>query len=263
MKPFSLKHAIKVLVADIDGCLVAVRHASFDLNRVAEIAALNRNSAVDPVVPALTILSGRPQPYVDALMQVFDIRQPAIFENGAGLATRFPYRSRLEPDVERGLADLKKLESILAGQSDIALQLGKVASLSVFPLAEADGITFIEARLAELITRHDLKLHIDPSHVCVNVLVPGIDKALGVAWLAEVLGIKTSEMAGIGDSVGDIGWLERCALSCAPVNADERVKKMVSYVSAKRDIEATLEFYHLIIESNRYFLEGAHLEATR
>lgn len=256
MTRLALRRPIKMLLADIDGCLVAVEHAPFDLDLVAEVTALNRASRSSTTIPPLTILSGRPQPYVDALMQVFDIRLPAIFENGAGLATRDPYGAVLTPRTEGRLDDLHRLEGMLEGWSDVMLQMGKRASLSVFPRVREDGIGFIEQRLADLLGAHGLDLKIDPSHECVNVLVPGLDKGLGVRWLAEEVGVDPSEIAGIGDSVGDVAWLERCGASCAPANADDRVKRIASHRSEEQDVAAALEFYRLVVRANQEFAGG-------
>lgn len=254
MTPFTSSRLIKYLVCDIDGCLVGVGHKTFDLEKVADMVRLNQESAHDPVFPALTILSGRPHPYVDALMQLFDIHAPASFENGAGLAYRFPYRALIQEGIEAGLEDLRTLQRLLSHRNDITVQLGKVASASFFPFPKGGEIAPVVTLVTDLIEEHRLDLHVDPAHDCVNVLVPGVDKGTGLVWLARELGVSPEEVAGIGDSVGDICWLERCGVSCAPANADPAVKRVVSVVSERQDIDAALSFYQNLIESNKAHL---------
>lgn len=246
-----MKAPIRLLVVDIDGCLVPVEHAAYDLARLARLAELNRRSSDDPGVPPLTILSGRPHPYVDALMQILDIRLPAIFENGAGLAIRYPYGARFRREVERGRGDLETLARELTGLEGLTVQPGKSASLTVFPADPDAGIDWIQRLLAEIFERHSLELVIDPAQECVNVLVPSVDKGLGLRWLAEELEIPLSQIAGIGDSPGDLAWLSLCGLSAAPANAVEQVRGAVDRVFASEDIGAVLELYDSLIEGNR------------
>lgn len=242
---------VRLLVVDIDGCLVEVEHAAYDLERLARVAELNTRSLRDPAVPPLTILSGRPHPYVDALMQILDIRVPAIFENGAGLAIRSPYGARYRAEVERGREALQKLSRELAGRDGLTIQPGKSASLTVFPMDRDEGIEWIEALLSELFERHSLELVIDPAQECVNVLVPGVDKGMGLRWLAEEVGVELGQVAGIGDSLGDLAWLSLCGLSWAPANAQEAVRERVKKVSQHRDVAAVLDLYSFAIEANR------------
>ncbi|HEX7005467.1 MAG TPA: HAD hydrolase family protein [Trueperaceae bacterium] len=242
---------IRLLVVDIDGCLVAVEHAAYDLGNLARVAELNRSSLTDPAVPPLTILSGRPHPYVDALMQVLDIRVPAIFENGAGLAVRSPYTARYRAEVERGRVSLAVLARELGGRPELTIQPGKSASLTVFPVDPDEGIEGIERLLEEIVEREALELVLDPAQECVNVLVRGVDKGLGLRWLADELALPLSQIAGIGDSLGDLAWLELCGFSCAPANAVEAVQLRVDSVSEFEDVRAVEELYRAVIERNR------------
>lgn len=249
---------IELLVADIDGCLVGLGHAAYRLDRVQAVVALQRRSRLEPEVPALTFLSGRPHPYVDALMQLFDVDAPAVFENGAGLARRRPYGAVFDPAVERHRAALGALRDAIAREPDLMLQEGKRASLSVFPRdaappPSADRGPAVDAVLARVRATRDalgLDLVLDRSHDCVNVLVPGVDKATGLAWLARETGVPSAAMAGIGDSVGDRAWLAQCALSCAPSAADESVRRAVSIAPELPDIDALLTLYREVILRN-------------
>lgn len=246
-----LARPIRLVVADIDGCLVAVEHASYDLDRLAALRALSSRSGSDQEAPQLTLLSGRPHAYVDALMQVLDIRLPAIFENGAGMAVRWPYKTLFRPEADLARDSLTVLTHELQGRSDVAIQPGKSASLTVFPADAGAGIKWVEAMLIELIDDRSLGLVVDPAQECVNVLLPGVNKALGLRWLAEELGMSPTEIAGIGDSVGDLGWLMECGLSHAPANASRLVRDSVDNVSAYENIGAVLELFDVVIRANR------------
>ncbi len=242
---------MRVFACDIDGCLAAVDHVAFDLERLHAIAELNRASADDPTVPALTLVTGRPHAYVDAVMQVLDVRLPASFENGAGLATRVPYRAWLAPAVAAGRAALDAVTDLLATRDDVFVQLGKVASLSVFPNDPARPVEDLSADLAGLLAREQLPLEVDPSTGCVNLLLPGVDKASGLRDLCAELGVDLADVAGIGDAIGDLAWLRACGVSFAPAEAVAEVRAAVTRASDLPDVAATLAAYEALIDANR------------
>lgn len=241
---------IRVLAIDIDGCLVPVQHAPYELEAVAEIARLQRASHTDPSIPELTILSGRPHAYVDAVMQMLDIRAPASFENGAGIAHRHPYGFELTAAAGDRRDDLADLARELAGRKDLIVQPGKIASLSVFAYPGGGDVERVRILVAELIAGGGFDFEVEPSQDCVNVLVPGIDKDFGLTSLVEELGTGVEQIAGIGDSFGDAAWLARCAESCAPANAHASVKDVATFRSEHEDVTALLEFYRHLIDRN-------------
>lgn len=242
---------VRVFACDVDGCLAAAGHADYDLRALARLAELNRLSAADETVPALTFVTGRPHAYVDALSQALAVRLPMSFENGAGLATRHPYRYWLDPRAEAGSAALRRLAAAIEETDHLTLQPGKVASLSVFPRPAGRDVHDVAAELAGMLERLRLDLVLDPSTDCVNVMVPGIDKASGFAWLCRELGLEPSEVAGVGDSVGDVAWLIACGFSVAPANAVDEVKRVAGHVSPRPDVEAVVEAYEALVERNR------------
>ncbi len=246
-----LVRPIRVYACDIDGCLAKPGHAAFDLGRLRAIADLNRASADDETVPALTIVTGRPHAYVDAFMQALDVRLPASFENGAGLATRHPYRAWLSEEVHARRGDVQRLTDLLEARDDVFLQLGKVASFSVFPIDTSWPIADLAAMLEGLVDEHDLRFDVDPSTDCVNLLSPGVDKPAGVRALFEEADVPLDAVAGIGDMGGDLPWLRLCAVSFAPANALDEVKRAVTHVSDLPDVAATLEAYELLVAANR------------
>ncbi len=242
---------IRVFACDIDGCLAAAGHADYDLEAFTRLAELNRLSARDDTVPGLTLVTGRPHGYVDALSQALAIALPMSFENGVGLATRHPYRYWLDPRAEEGRGPLRRFAAAVEATDHLTLQPGKVASLSVFPKEASRDLDDLAAELGGMLERLGLELELDPSTDCVNVLVPGVDKATGFAWLCQEIGVPPEQVAGIGDSMGDAPWLETCGVSFAPADAVLEVKAVVSHVSALPDVAAVVEAYEALTEANR------------
>jgi len=246
-----LDRPVRVYACDIDGCLATPGHAAYDLERLRAIADLNRASVHDPTIPALTLVTGRPHAYVDALMQALDVRLPASFENGAGLATRHPYRAWLLPEADAARPALQRLVALLEARDDVFLQLGKVASLSVFPSDPARPQADLLRLLRRLLDEHALALDLDPSTDCVNVLLPGVDKALGFRALCAALGVPEGAVAGIGDSEGDLPWLRLCGVSVAPRVSVDAVRAEVTHASELPDVEAALAAYEALVAANR------------
>jgi hydroxymethylpyrimidine pyrophosphatase-like HAD family hydrolase len=247
----ALERPVRVFACDIDGCLATPGHAAFDLARLRSIADLNRASEHDASVPALTLVTGRPHAYVDAMAQALDVRLPASFENGAGLATRRPYRAWLTADAASGKGAIDALARVLEADDGVFLQLGKVASLSVFPTDPARPLGDVVAQLERLLDAHGLALDLDPSTDCVNVLAPGVDKAAGFRALCAAAGVAPAAVAGLGDMPGDLPWLRLCGVSVAPAGADPSVRAGVTHPSPLPDVAAALATYEALVAANR------------
>lgn len=66
----------------------------------------------------------------------------------------------------------------------------------------------------------------------IDHLFQGVDNKLSVAkGLCEQMGISLSEVAYIGDDLGDIQLLKSVGFSATPANAPDYIKSIVSYVT--------------------------------
>jgi 3-deoxy-D-manno-octulosonate 8-phosphate phosphatase (KDO 8-P phosphatase) len=72
-------------------------------------------------------------------------------------------------------------------------------------------------------------------------VLDGIDKGAGVEWLSRETGVPLAQMAGIGDSPGDLPYLRRVGFSAAPANATDDVKRTVQYVSPFKDSKGVVD----------------------
>ena len=116
-----LERPITIYACDIDGCLAAADHAAYDLDALGKMAAYNASSGSDEAIPKLTLVTGRPQPYAEAFSQLLAIDLPYSFENGAGLATRRPYRAWLRDDLPPGMDELKVFAELVEREARIPL----------------------------------------------------------------------------------------------------------------------------------------------
>jgi len=226
---------ICLVVTDIDGCLGESEGVPFDPGVLQQIAGWNLRARSGEAVPAITLCSGRPAPYVDAMLQVIGGHLPAVYENGAGLYFPQPYRFAWHPALPLDAADIlwsarKRLDAAVVRAGIGHFQPGKERALT---LLAAPGHTpagvgrACERALHEL----GLPLVVHVSLATVGIWLKGVDKGAGLEWLAAETGIPPQQMAGVGDTGADLCFLRLCGFSAAPANAEEGVKARVDYVS--------------------------------
>src|SRR5690625_6841963 len=71
---------IKLFVTDLDGC-ISYPYRTPNWDAIQEIRDLNIASRSNPEIPPLTICTGRPHPYAEAVAQWLDVRLPFVFES--------------------------------------------------------------------------------------------------------------------------------------------------------------------------------------
>jgi 3-deoxy-D-manno-octulosonate 8-phosphate phosphatase (KDO 8-P phosphatase) len=125
-----------------------------------------------------------------------------------------------------------------------------------FNTADSAGILFarklnipvgiITGEQTAIVQRRAEKLKID-------LLYQGIqDKLTVVRNLASEMGIELSEIAYIGDDIGDLSVLKVVGMSAAPSNAPNYIQKHVHYVTRKQGGEGAFrEFVEWIIGEDR------------
>ncbi len=69
----------------------------------------------------------------------------------------------------------------------------------------------------------------------LEVVPPGIDKALSLQRLAEHTGITLSEMIAVGDGFNDISMIRAAGLGVAMANAQQEVKEIADYVTLSNE----------------------------
>jgi len=225
---------IRLIVLDIDGVVSDGEARPLDLDLFAQLRAMNRAARGDPERPAITFCTGRPAPYLEAMLQAIDGQLPGVYENGAGIYAPADYRFITLPELAEymnGFAEVtSRLEETLIQDEIAYFQLGKHHSLTLFaydPLRAPELRDLTAQALGPLSERVDLVY----STSCLNILPRGIDKGKGLAHLAGMVEIPLQNMLGVGDSDVDLPFLRLVGHSAAPANANSNVKQLVKYVS--------------------------------
>jgi HAD superfamily hydrolase (TIGR01484 family) len=230
--------SIRIIMSDVDGCLTPEESVPFDLESFQQFASLCRDIAagVSPL-PPLTLCTGRPQPYVEVLLKLLDIRLPAICESGAVIYTLSDNHARYAPAVtHEKVAGLRALrcfieDEVLPRHAGTLLQFGKEAQLSIFS-KEPAIFPAVRGQLDEfLASRRDICVEITNSHFYVNIGLTGVDKGSAIRHVLGELKISRDEAAGIGDTEGDLAIRENVGFFACPANATGEIRRVADYVS--------------------------------
>jgi len=240
--------AVKWIITDIDGCISPEESIPWDLDLFHRFAQISQDAARgrSDVAP-ITLCTGRPQPYVEVLLKVLGIRAPAICENGAVLYSIADNRSRFGPGVtEEKILGLRAVRAFLESEvlpdhPDLVYQFGKEAHLSVFS-EHPEVFREVKARLERFIAeRGGPELLIEPTHFYLNVSLAGVNKGRALESLLDQLGAVRDEVAGIGDTEGDLALRAAVGFFACPANARPALKAVSDYVSPYPVLEGVLD----------------------
>ncbi len=246
-------YSVGLVACDIDGCLNRGKTHTLDVKNLARLNSYNKNSVVTGT-PVLTLISGRPQPFVEAYANLLGVNSPCICENGA-LAylpgeDRVLFHETITQDILTAVLVFRdRLRRKIVDGFPAAIEAGKEVCTSLNPLRPAHGKVLTVEELHDIVAGEiDADLfEVTHSASAVDVTPKGVNKATGLAWLSQLYGIRPSNMIGIGDAAGDLPFLAMVGHAGAPANASEAVRKQVMYVSDKENVEGVMDVI-------RYFL---------
>jgi hydroxymethylpyrimidine pyrophosphatase-like HAD family hydrolase len=241
--------AVRLAVVDIDGCLTPGEAGEWNWEALQAIGDLNRRARRGGAVPAVTLCTGRQEPYVEVLMQAIGAHMPGIYETGCGLyfpgAYRFVEHPSITAEVREALALAKAtLQRQVVTPGLGHFQPGKEVSLTLYPMPGVSVGRLCQA-VAETLAGRAKLFAVQASVSCVDVTPSGLDKGTGVRWLSEETGIPLAQMGGVGDSTSDLKFLAVVGRSAAPANATDEVKAAVGYVSPHEDGDGVMDILRL------------------
>lgn len=235
--------AVKWIIADVDGCITPEESVAWDLDLFSQFAQTVRGGALPP----MTLCTGRPQPYVEVLMKLFDIDGPAICENGAVFYSLHDNHAWYGPGVtEAKIIALRELRmfvetEVLPEEPDAFMQFGKEAQFSVFS-KKPDIFPRIQNKIDAFLQDHkSIEVVVTASHYYLNVSLGGVDKGNALRELVKELGVEPNEVVGIGDTAGDMPLRDNVGFFAAPANAQPAIKSVADYISPYQTLEGMLD----------------------
>lgn len=247
--------AIRLVAVDVDGCLSAGEAQPIDLDLLRFIAELNDRSREDPWTPAVTYITGRGAEYVEVIQQLTRGYLPVIYEVGSAALLPATYQFVYSPFIaaeafEHIREARERLVRTLGEAGRACCQPGLELTLSIYPIAP---VTMEECKqeVDALLEPYRQNLKVEQSRTCIDVLPRGAGKDNGLRWLADLVQMPFSVMAGFGDSPNDQAFLELVAFSGAPANAHPQVKQTVDYVSPHPNGKGVRDFLERCLAHNQ------------
>lgn len=245
---------IRLFVVDLDGC-ISHPFVTPDWEAINAIRDLNIASKNDPTIPPITICTGRPLPYAEAVAQWLCIEHPFAFESGAGLyhtqKNELTWAPELTADRLEAISELKHwaVNHVIPKYPGTVAEFTKRSDVGfIHPLAETNHRIYREVKPFVDSNYPDFEVH--DTDVSVNVILSGCNKGTGVGLLSDKIGVPLDQMAYIGDSSGDLPAMKRVKMAFAPNNARDVVKAFAKVIDDEAT-RATRIAYEEIVRLNR------------
>ncbi|WP_020401576.1 HAD family hydrolase [Gracilimonas tropica] len=245
---------IKLFITDLDGCITHPFETP-DWESISEIRSLNQKSKEEEHIPKLTICSGRPFPYVEAVGQWLGVELPMVFESGGGIydimTNEISWNPHFDQQAKEAVAELKDwMENVLI--KNYKGTYPEFAKYTDAGLVNPDPskVQLMHEEILSYVPKHYPMFEVHATDVSVNVILKKSNKGVGIEHLCAALGLKLDEVAYIGDSSGDIPALKIVGRSFAPENAKTFVKEVADHVTAEAT-KGVLETYQMLIRDNK------------
>lgn len=244
---------IKLFVLDLDGC-VTHPFKTPHWESISKVRDYNLQSRIDPSIPGLSICTGRPYPYAEAVAQWLDIDLPIVFESGGGIyhpadqiISFSPYYDEYSQEVEslKTWAD----ELVRDAYQDVLIEFTKKTDIG-FVHNDHNKIQQILELAEQYVGSNYPMFEVHHTEVSVNVILSKCNKGHGLRWLSDVTGISLDNMAYIGDSSGDVSALKLVSKPFSPSNASSSASSVSKQLPFETS-QAVLSAYEELIEYNR------------
>ncbi len=247
-------NGIRGIYIDFDGCLSpAVPGDALDIELVHLIRDINQKARAGGRAPFVAINSGRPESFIEAHAQAFDIKDFCVFENGAGIF-RFPANTielHLDPRIPDSIHDdFLAMGKLVKKAFGLERQPNKEYNLTYLFPENDPHISEVARFIEKHCNAQHLPYYVDTGINFINVIVAGTDKGTGMQMVAGKTGIALSSLAGIGDSNTDLAFLDLCGITACPSNGSKELKETVDYVSPFTFAKGTIDILRRLLDGS-------------
>ncbi len=233
------------VICDIDGCLAPESTAPMDAPALACIAEYNVEAQTKLDRPVVTLCSGRPQPFAEALCRLLhNTTVPCVAENGVWLFDPRDSRFLMDPTItDEHLDAVEQAEHWIRhelGPKGVVIQPGKAASISLWH-PDTQMLKAMQPRLRDEFARHAWPFRVSATVAWINCDLQHISKATGVRRLIAETGLTRERLAGVGDMPSDQAIADNVGFFACPANADPALSKNAHYVSSRHEVLGVLD----------------------
>ena len=226
----------KALLCDVDGTLVLNDGKTMPSTRIQKAVTNSRQYL------HIGIATSRPIFLLHSIVSHLKLSGPSVINAGAEIVdfttgqilTDFPIQKDILKELITIMESLNLQIRIDDGKSDMEYHSDRENKriLKVFTLGNSEDLTNILIRKTARF--NTLTLHKTPSWKTDSWDIFFTDiaasKENGVAEVANLLGISSQEIIGIGDGHNDISFLKACGLKIAMGNATNEVKEIADFI---------------------------------
>jgi hydroxymethylpyrimidine pyrophosphatase-like HAD family hydrolase len=232
------------VICDIDGCLGPESAAPVNAHALAQVADWNRSAARGDR-PIVTVCSGRPQPYAEAVVRMIaNDRAPCVCENGVWVYdprdNRYAIDPRITPEDKQAVYEAQRWADAELLPRGVVYQPGKTASMSLWH-PDTAFLMSLKPMIEERFRAEGWPLRVSNTVAWINCDLKHVSKGTGLDRVMAMCGYTRERLAGIGDTVGDLPIRDRVAFFGCPSNAAEELKVVADYVSPYPEIEGVLD----------------------
>ena len=241
-----------MVICDIDGCLSPESGAPFDVTGLSDIAEHNRRAIEQKDRPVVTVCSGRPIPFAEAMCRLIQNSVvPCVGENGVWLWDPQTNEHLSDPDItNEHWAMLQEARSFISekyGTKGVTLQPGKSASVTLYH----PDTSILHAICPEVQAEFEQRgwpFRVSMTWFYINCDLDFISKASGIRRLLERSGIPATRTAGIGDTMSDLPIANAVKHFGCPANAAAEIQAHAAYTSAKPEVYGVLDILRWLAE---------------
>jgi hydroxymethylpyrimidine pyrophosphatase-like HAD family hydrolase len=234
-----------LVICDIDGCLSPESHAPINESALSRIAEHNRLAVAHKDRPIVTLCSGRPISFVEAMCRfIHNTTIPCIGENGVWLydpgANTFEMDPMITAEHLEAVHEASKLLRMKYQADGVTEQPGKSAAVTLYH-SDTEYLRSILPEVKRELQDRGWPFRVSMTWFYINCDLDHVNKATGIARLFAQTGIDPARTAAIGDTLADKFMADSVSFFACPANADPEIKKSAAYVSPYDEIEGVLD----------------------
>lgn len=233
------------VICDIDGCLGPESAAPFDTPLLLKVAEHNIRAERDRDRPVLTVCSGRPQPFAEAMCRFLaNGSVPCVAENGVWVYDPRDNRFLMDPAIT--VDDRKSVREASAWiekdllPKGVIIQPGKTASISLWH-PDTKFLMGLMPTIRETFANSGWKIRVSNTVAWINCDLEHVSKGSGIRRLVEICHFEKSRLAGVGDQMSDMAIRENVAFFACPSNADPALAARADFVSKEAEVRGVLD----------------------
>lgn len=238
------------LICDIDGCLGPESAAPLEAEALVQLAEHNRRAISVGDRPVVTVCSGRPQPFAEAVCRfIHNDALPCIAENGVWLYDPRSNRYLMDPSITAqdfdAIARATRWVQDHLAPLGVVIQPGKTASISLWH-PDTGLLRSLQSRVERAFAAEGWPFRVSMTVAWINCDLCHISKATGIARLLVATALDRARLAGIGDTLADLAIAQSVAFFACPSNADPAIQAHAAYVSPYPEVRGVLDILRVV-----------------